>query len=212
MFKYFKSLVISILLSSLVFADDILLLDTSGSLSTPQVQKEITDIARIHIDLGKDVLGFSDNVYPIDSLQDVKFGGNTNLSAGLKEAYASNYDYVVLVTDGEPNSNEKTIQEAKLLKESGVKICSVFISDQSRVPLVLAKISDEIFFTSDIKESLKLCNADVRERLLSSGCDKRTVRQKEKQIRVETVSYKVKNCNSTSSFPVTVRTNTVEVK
>ncbi len=209
----FKTLITLAVATSLAFAGDLLLLDTSGSLSTPAVQSEIKDIAQHNLDKNQDVLGFSDNVYAVNTVEDVVFGGGTNLSAALSQANALNYDYVVLVTDGEPNNEMKTLHEANLLKENGVKICSVFISVDNRVPLVLAKISDEIFYTQDIKESLNLCSNAVRDRLLNAGCDlDKPVVKKEKPIKTETVGYKVKHCNATSTFPVTVRTVTVEVK
>lgn len=212
MLKTLRGLMLVVVMSSMSYGDDILLLDTSGSLSTQKVQSEVISVASTYISEKKDVLGFSDEIYPINKIKDIQFSGSTNLSAALKEAGEANYDYIVLVTDGEPNSEQNTIVEAMKLKDKGIKICSVFVSDSNRIPLVLAKISDEIFYTKDILSSLNLCNDEVKEKLLSAGCDQKPKVKKEKKIRVETVAYKVKNCNSTSSFPVTVRSFPVEVK
>lgn len=162
-----KILLVAYLATSILFAKDVFLVDTSGSLNKEDTRKEIKKLVKKYLESSNDVIAFSNKTYSVFHENDLKFKGGTELSKAL--AKATSYSFVILLTDGVPDSIALTIKEAKNLKSNGTKICSVFISsNKTAVPNVLKTISDKVFSTNQIEKVLELCNSRVKEKLIGS--------------------------------------------
>ena len=165
-----------ILLSSLYAKDDVLLLDTSGSMSNTKVVSTVKKLTQEYLDKGKSIVAFNDTAYTVHSVDDLNFDGGTAMSKALKSVNTKQYRFVVIITDGEADNSEATIHEAKLLHEQNIKICSVYLSASSAsIPDVLFNISDQVFQSSNIKAAFQMCSGEVRKKLLGIGAVKKTV-------------------------------------
>lgn len=176
--KLVNKFTVSMVLSTLIFAsDEVILLDTSGSLNTPSTVTEISRLTQENLKRGKEIIAFSDDAYRVKKVSDLKFGGGTATSKGLKAVLNTNYRYVVIVTDGESNDNKETIKQAKLLKAKSVKICSVFLtSNGSSIPETLSEISDRVFLSTNVAGAFAMCSdSEVKRQLLGQSAVKKIV-------------------------------------
>ena len=165
-----------ILLGSLYAQDDVLLLDTSGSMSNTKVVTTVKKLTQEYLDKGKSIVAFNDTAYTVHSVDDLNFDGGTAMSKALKSVNTKQYRFVVLLTDGDADNSEATIHEATLLHEQNIKICSVYLSASSdSIPDVLLKISDQVFQSSNITAAFQMCSGEVKKKLLGIGAVKKTV-------------------------------------
>ena len=162
----YKILIIAIYLTTnLLNAKDLLLVDFSVSLDTYNTKKQIKSVVKRYLRTSNDILAFNDKVFPILNSENLKFGGGTALSKGLSRA--TNYSYIILLTDGIPNDEKATVKEAERLKKQGSKICSVYITNKKKsIPNVLKTISDKVFATREIKQVFELCNSRIKKELI----------------------------------------------
>ena len=172
-----NKIVMGLLLSCFLNAsEDVLLLDTSGSLSNPATVTEIKNLTQKYLSRGKSIIAFGDDTYAVHKVSDLHFGGGTATSKGLKAALDGNYKFIVLITDGDSDNDGETIVQANLLKAKHVKICSVFLSNStSNIPITLSKISDKVFLSENISGAFEMCSDEVRHELLGKGAIKRIV-------------------------------------
>ncbi len=176
--KLVSKVLFSVALSSYIFAsDEVLLLDTSGSLDNPSTVKEIKKMTKRYLAKGKSIIAFNDDSYPVNKVDDLKFGGGTATAKGLKSVLNTNYRYVVVVTDGDSDNHSETIKQANLLKARGTKICSVFLSSSgATVPDTLSKISDKVFASTDVAGAFAMCSdSKVVDQLFGKSAVKKTV-------------------------------------
>ncbi len=177
MFKINKIIVITLVLFGSLYANnDVLILDTSGSMSNTKVVATVKRLTQEYLNKGKSIIAFNDTAYAVHSVDDLNFDGGTATSKALKSVNTKQYRFVVLLTDGDSDNSEATIHEAKLLHEQNVKICSVYLSASSAsIPDVLLKISDQVFQSTNINAAFKMCSGEVRKKLLGIGAVKKTV-------------------------------------
>lgn len=153
------------LLSSVTLANNLLIVDTSGSLSGHE--KEVKTIVQKYLKKSGKVLAFSDSPYFIKNEDELNFRGGTALSLALRKVKSENVDFLTIVTDGMPNNEQASIQIASELKQQGIKICGVYVnSNDSKVPNTFNLIADKTFVIKDINKALELCNDSVRNELL----------------------------------------------
>ena len=170
--KLLSKVLFIVMLSSYLFAsDEVMLLDTSGSLNNPSTVKEIKKLVKRYLALGKSIIAFNDDSYSVKSIDDLRFGGGTATAKALKAILNDNYRYVVIVTDGESEDNTATIKQANLLKARGIKICSVFLSDsETTVPEALSQISDKVFRSANIEAAFAMCTSSkTKEKILGKS-------------------------------------------
>lgn len=165
--KKILKIVMALCLTINLNGEDLLLVDTSGSLEGYSTENKIKQVVRSYLDTSNTVLAFNDDVYMVKSQDDLDFRGGTKLSDALIKVASMDVEYLILLTDGEPNSKTDTLLAFKKLQTNNVKVCSVYISNDSKnVPEVLKQISDQIFVTSQIDQVFELCNSSVRDELI----------------------------------------------
>jgi len=154
MFKL-RGILLSIFTSSLMFANDTtLLVDLSGSMSNRE--SEIKILVSQYINQKIQIFGFNDKVFELKKISDVYIDGSTNLAKALNKV--NNSKYVILATDGKPDDELAVKNISSQLKQKGVKICSIFLSERnSVVPNILNEISDEIFNSQSLNSAHQLC-------------------------------------------------------
>lgn len=163
-----KTIIIICLITSFVNASDLLLIDTSGSMDQSSIKKPIKEMVKSYLKTSNEVFAFNDDVYKVDNENQLEFNGGTVLSNALEHIYSLDIGYVVLVTDGIPDNENKTLSASKKLKEKDVKICSVYLTNSSgSAPSVLEEISDQLFTTNEIDQVFKLCTSAVKKKLIS---------------------------------------------
>ena len=170
--KLVSSVLFSVMLSSCIFAsDEVMILDTSGSLDNPQMIKEIKKLAKRYLAQGKSIIAFNDDSYPVKSIDDLSFGGGTATAKALESVLNANYRYVVIVTDGDSDDDAATIKQANLLKARGTKICSVFLtSTGASIPDTLSKISDKVFLSKNVAGAFSMCTSSkIRDQILGKS-------------------------------------------
>lgn len=85
--------------------------------------------------------------------------GSTSLESGLNRALDEfvlrgrpGYDkMIILVSDGDVNNPTLCINMAAIIKEAGVKVCSVLILDGSKRPDFMKEIANGCYVESDYK-------------------------------------------------------------
>ena len=159
--KYLTTLV---LLSSVAIANNLLVVDTSGSLLGHE--KEVQEIVKKYLKKSGKVLAFNSSPYFIKKAEELNFTGGTALSLALEKVKSENVDFLTIITDGLPNNEAKSIEVANELKQQGIKICGVFVSNDSKVPNTFELIADKTFVIKDINKALELCNDSVKNNLL----------------------------------------------
>lgn len=158
-----------LLVATTLFAnnDSVFLVDTSGSMSKKVIRTKVAKVVDTYLKNDVAVIGFNSVAYDVFNVKDLKFKGNTLLGKALKKSIHHSISYIVIMTDGNPSDKEETLNNAKVLKEQGVKICSIYISEnKNKAPKILTDISDAIFVTNDIGKIKKLCGNETRNRLL----------------------------------------------
>jgi hypothetical protein len=170
--KLLNKVILIVALSIYIFAnDEVLILDTSGSLSNISTVVEIKKLTERYLIKGKSIIAFNDDSYPVKSINDLRFGGGTATAKALESVLNANYRYVVIVTDGDSNDNDATIKQANLLKAKGIKICSVFLSSSgANIPETLVKISDKVFLSKDVAGAFSMCSSSkIKEQILGTS-------------------------------------------
>ncbi len=170
--KLLNKLMFMMLISSCMLAsEEVMLLDTSGSLDNPQMIKEIKKLAKRYLAQGKSIIAFNDDSYPVKSIDDLSFGGGTATAKALEVILNTNYRYVVIVTDGDSDDDAATIKQANLLKARGTKICSVFLtSTGASIPDTLSKISDKVFLSKNVAGAFSMCTSSkIRDQILGKS-------------------------------------------
>jgi len=163
-----KTIIIICLTTSFINAGDLLLIDSSGSMDRRSIKKPIKEMVKSYLNTSNEVLAFNDDVYTVKDKNDLVFKGGTALSKALEHIYSLDIGYVVLVTDGIPDSETKTLLASKKLREKDVKICSVYLTNSSgSTPTVLEQISNQLFSTNEIDQVFKLCTSAVKKKLIS---------------------------------------------
>ncbi len=162
------------LFSSVVLANDILIVDTSGSLSGHQT--EVKKIVQKYLKTSGKVLAFNSVPYFIKSESELNFTGSTALSRALEEVKSEDVDFLIIVTDGLPDNETKSIKVANELKQRGVKICGVFVSNTSTVSNTFNLIANKTFMVSDVNKALELCNESVKLELIWEGAIHKSVK------------------------------------
>lgn len=148
------------------------LLDMSGSMSSnPQSVEAIKLLTKKHLnDKNIELIGFNDTAFHIKSLKDVRIGGNTAIAKALKIVNKKSTKYIILVTDGIPNSPQEALAEAKKLKKKKVKICSIFLKNKTgqKEPEILKEISEQVFTSKSIMSAYAQCVA-VKEQWVAEA-------------------------------------------
>jgi len=158
-----KTLVMLIGLLTSIYArqGELVLFDLSGSM-TYLKQDSIVKVINQLFDEQVKILGFNQEVTEITSLNNLKFGGNTDLGNALEYVYTHKIKdlfYIDIVTDGEEISDaNKTLKYGLLLKSEGIRICSSSIGVKT-IPDVLKKISTKAFKTTNISLVLDQCES-----------------------------------------------------
>ncbi|WP_428739382.1 hypothetical protein [Sulfurimonas sp.] len=149
--------------ASASLADDMLIVDTSGSLANKQ--KEVRAVVNQYLKKSIKVLAFNSSPYFVKHERELNFNGDTALSLALNKVQTENINFLTIVTDGLPNDEEESIKVANRLKQQGVKICAVFISDNSEIPKTFNLIADRSFIISDVNKALDTCSDSVKQEL-----------------------------------------------
>ena len=162
--RSFRNVLIVVALGFPLFAKELLLVDTSGSVASHTT--EVTQMVRNYLKTHRNVLAFSSKPYFVKSEKDLEFGGSTALSLALDEIepIGSNF-YITIVTDGEPDNSTKTIKSAQRLKKLGVKICAVYVNNNFNVPDVLSAIADKTFSVNQFSKAIHECSA-IKDELI----------------------------------------------
>lgn len=152
--------------------DTVMVFDSSGSMSNSQ--NKMKEAIKKALKQNVDAVGFGSYVYTISKANDYHLNGGTALSLAF-ETIDTKYPatrYVVLVTDGSPNSIPLTRASAKKLKDKNIKICSSFIGN-GVLPEILKEISD-LTFVSNIDLAISKCNnKKVKQKLLGAAVRKK---------------------------------------
>lgn len=174
--KIIKILIALLMIMNISSAKDLLLVDTSGSMNNFKTKESVVQIVDSYLGIREKVLGFNDTVYEVKETKDLKFNGGTNLAKAFNYIYSLDIDYVVLITDGIPSNKLKALRASKKLKEKGVKVCGVYVSkEDTTIPKILEKISDQLFVTSNLNQIFTLCSNSVKNRLLGKTAVKKSV-------------------------------------
>ena len=144
-------------------AKDLLMVDTSGSVKSSK--EEVKSIVHRYLKQHDNVLAFASKPYFVKSEDDLSFGGGTELSLALKKIQPLGIDFLVIVTDGIPNEPEEAIKIAKELKNSGVTICGIYVSDSLDVPQTFEMIADRTFAVTQFNQAITHCT-NIREDLM----------------------------------------------
>lgn len=169
--------VISIVLVALVMltqlnARDLLMVDTSGSVESNA--KELKNIVRKYLRTSKNVLAFNSKPYFVQSENELSFGGSTALSLALKKVQPLGIDFLIVLTDGSPDNPEKSIAMARKLRDSGVTICGVYVSDSLEVPKTFELIADKTFAVNQFNDAVTNCT-DIRQDLMGTEAISKSV-------------------------------------
>jgi hypothetical protein len=155
---------------------ELLLIDTSGSMRTDRAMSGVKKIVKEYqLTQQGTIWGFNSDLYTVNSISDLDFTGGTVLSVPLQKAYDEKYKFITIVSDGEPLSIHNTKLAAKSLRTNGVKICSVYITADNKVPPILKEMSDAVFSTSDITKVFELCSETVKSSLLGRSAVKKQI-------------------------------------
>ena len=147
-------------------AKDLLVVDTSMSVKSKA--QEVKNIVHKYLKgSDKNVLAFSSDPYFIKSEDELVFRGSTALSLALKKIQPLGIDYLIIVTDGSPDNPEEAIVMANKLKDSGVTICGVYVSDTLEVPEAFEKITDKTFAVNQFNQAIAHCT-DIRQDLIGT--------------------------------------------
>lgn len=171
--KLIKIALILFISISTSMAKDLLIVDTSGSLSANE--KEVRSVTHKYLQTNQDVLAFADQPYFIKDESELEFGGGTALSLALERVKTLDVDYLTIISDGVPNNEEEAIRIAKTLKDTGIKICGIYISDTLTVPDTFKIIADRTFAINEIHKALEYCDDSVREELLGTQAQHKVV-------------------------------------
>ncbi len=111
-----------------------------------------------------------------DLIGRLKWGGGTNIGAGLLKAVGVLSQYsgsknIVILSDGKTQSEASAYEAAKLASNSGIKIYTVGVgpSTDEKVMMDLAEITNGIYFRATEETRLKILFGDVDEQEASSG-------------------------------------------
>jgi len=163
-------LVLSVLMQ--LQAKDMLLVDTSGSVE-PSAQ-EVKNMVHKYLRTNKNVLAFASKPYFVQEEGDLVFGGGTALSLAFEKVKSMGVDFLIVVTDGMADNPAKAIAMAKKLKNNGVTICGVYVSENLEIPEEFAKIADKTFAVNQFNQAVKHCT-DIREDLMGKEATHKTV-------------------------------------
>lgn len=128
---------------SLLEAGVVILVDTSGSMSgQEQALSEainwLTERVRNYR-----VYSFGCGIKELEN-ETIQTGCGTPMAHALHKAQEVGKEVVFLLSDGVPDSITDTNQAAQNLRQSGVKLCSIYVGDKSDGGAVLLKsLSDE---------------------------------------------------------------------
>jgi nucleoside-triphosphatase THEP1 len=159
-----KIFVTLLLMISATNARELLMIDTSGSVSGNA--KEVKEIVRKYLKTSGEVLAFASSPYFVKNENELTFGGGTALSLALKKVQSLGVNYLTIVTDGEANNENESIRIANELKRQGVKICGVYVSNGSAIPKSFKLIADRTYGVSQINKALDVCNDSVKQELI----------------------------------------------
>ncbi len=153
-------------------AKDMLLVDTSGSVESNA--QEVKDMVHKYLRTNKNVLAFASKPYFVKDEDDLVFGGGTALSLAFAKVESLGVDFLIVVTDGIADNSAKAVAMAKKLKNSGVTICGVYVSESLEIPEEFSKIADKTFAVNQFNKAVKHCT-DIREDLMGREATHKTV-------------------------------------
>ena len=169
MYANFLNKLIGISLAACVSisASTLLILDSSGSMAGNESYMKNTVSKNINDDT--DIVGFGSTWYNIKKPDDYHINGTTALGDVLEVLNNGNntkFDYIIIASDGVPDNEAQVRTQAKLLKDSGSKICSTYIAPKnSQIPEILKDISSAVFLT-DVTDPISKCQGAVKEKIL----------------------------------------------
>jgi len=154
----------------------LLVLDSSHSMSGNEMHMKKT--IRDNLKNGVEIVGFGSYWYNINKADDYHLNGSTALGKILKavnDDKNSNFEYVILTTDGYPDDVELVKKQARILKDSGSKICSTFIAPPNTpIPQILKDISSAVFL-SDAKNPVAKCQGSMQRQILGHTAIQKTI-------------------------------------
>lgn len=164
-----KIILVKLLIVVLLFAqneNEIVLVDMSGSMGTEIIIKSIKKVVAEYLKNGARVYGFNANIKQINTIDEIIMRGGTNLLNALEliESKHKQLKYLILITDAKVNESNAILSVSNEMKKNGVKICSIYLSqNSSKVPKILLDISEELFETNNINSAFKRCKLKIRE-------------------------------------------------
>jgi len=154
----------------------LLVLDSSGSMSGNESYMKAT-ISK-NLKKGIDIAGFGSSWYNINKPDDYHINGSTALGKVLKainDDKNANFNYIIISTDGHPDNVDLVREQAKILKDSGSKICSTYIAPiNTPIPQILHDISSAVFL-SDVENSVSKCQGEMQEQILGHTATQKTI-------------------------------------
>lgn len=171
-----KILGVLLFCSNLASNDTLVVVDTSGSLDYDVAKKEISKIVDSYLKESVPIIAFNSSVYDIKTVNDLNFGGGTDLAEAYEKTLTFPFTkFVITITDGRPNNDNDTLFYAQELKKRGIKLCTIFLSNKEDTPPnVLKKFSDKIFVTNEFSKVRKLCSNQVKNKLLGLDAVKKS--------------------------------------
>lgn len=153
-----KVMIIILLLEAVLFARTALMIDVSSSMDTNGNKEKIEQVIKKYRSSHEhDVYTFSNSVTKVDSSYNITFGGGTSISNAIKHiSLQKDITLMFLLTDGQPSSKQATLNAFDESKKR-LKICTIFLSNNSTIPQVLDDISSKVFSVYQIDQAFENC-------------------------------------------------------